>query len=80
MEGHKLEEATSITHLENVHRKVNILEDIEILKAAFSRNLLNDVISGRIDPVYRLLPSVSAWHCNRQPPRLNNERNILVTS
>ena len=46
---------------ENYYRKGNILKEIEILKAASSRYLLNDVINGLSDPVYRLIPSVSVW-------------------
>ena len=49
-EGHEMktkEETMSIIHLENNHRKINTLEEIEILKAACSKNLLNDVIAGQ---------------------------------
>ena len=46
----------SIIHLENNHRKINTLEEIEILKAAFSKYLLNDV-AGQNDPMYKLVPS-----------------------
>ena len=38
-----IEETMSIIHLGNNHRKINTLEEIEILKAAFSKYLLNDV-------------------------------------
>jgi GIY-YIG catalytic domain. len=47
--GHEMktiEETISIIHLENNHRKINKLEEIEILKAASSKYLLNDVIAG----------------------------------
>ena len=47
----------SITHIENNHRKINTLEKIEILKAASSKYLLNDVIAGQNDPIYNLLPT-----------------------
>ena len=47
----------SIMYLENNHRKINTLEDIEILKAASSKYLLNDVIAGKNYPMYKLLPS-----------------------
>ena len=40
-----------IIHLENNHRKINTLEEIEILKAASSKNLLDDVIAGQNDPI-----------------------------
>ena len=49
-EGHKkktIEETMSIIHLENNHTKINTLEEIEILKAASSKYLLNDVIAGK---------------------------------
>ena len=39
------------------HRKINTLEEIEILKAACSKHLLNDVIAGQNDPIYKLLPT-----------------------
>jgi hypothetical protein len=52
-----IEETMSIIHLENNHRKINTLEVIEILKAASSKYLLNDVIAGQNDPIYKLLPS-----------------------
>ena len=51
-----IEETMSIIHLENNHRKINTLEEIEILKAS-SKHLLNDVISGQNDP-YKLLPTL----------------------
>ena len=57
-EGHELktiEENMSIIRLENNHRKINAFEEIEILKAAFSKCLLNDVIAGQNDPIYKLL-------------------------
>ena len=46
--GHEIktiEETISTIHLENNHRKINTLEEIEILKAASSKYLLNDVIA-----------------------------------
>ena len=42
---------------ENNHRGINTLEEIEILKAASSKYLLNDVIAGQNDPIYKLLPT-----------------------
>ena len=63
-EGHKMktiEETTSITHLENNYRKINTLEEIEILKAASSKYLLNEVIAGQNDPMYKLLLSLVIW-------------------
>ena len=35
----------------NNHRKINTLEEIEILKAASSKYLLNDVITGQNTPI-----------------------------
>ena len=52
-----IEETMSMIHLENNHRKINTLEEIEILKAASSKYLLNDVITGQNDPMYKVLPS-----------------------
>ena len=52
-----IQETMSIIHLENYHRKINTLEEIEILKAASSKHLLNDVIAGQNDPIYKLLPT-----------------------
>ena len=43
--------------LENNHRKINTLEEIEIVKAASSKYLLNDVIAGQNEPMYKRLPS-----------------------
>jgi hypothetical protein len=39
--------------------KINTLEEIKILKAASSKYLLNDVIAGQNDPVYKLPPLIS---------------------
>ena len=47
----------SILHLENNHRKINIIEEIEILKVASSKYLLNNDIAGQNDPIYKLLPT-----------------------
>ena len=61
-EGHEMktiEETMSIIHHENNHRKIYTLEDIEIRKAASSKYLLNDVIAGQNDPIYKLLPTLS---------------------
>ena len=52
-----IEETMSIIHLENNHRKINTLEEIGILKAASSKYLLNDVIVGQNDPIYKLYPT-----------------------
>ena len=40
------------------HRKINTLEEIKILKVASSVNLLNDIIAGQNDLIYKLLSSV----------------------
>ena len=47
----------SIIHLENHHSKIHTLEEIEILKADSSKYLLNDIIAGQNDPIYKLLLS-----------------------
>ena len=71
----------SIIHLKNNHKKkTNILEEIEIIKAASSRHLLNNVINGRSDHVYRLLPSVGDLNSNGQQPRLGDRRDISATN
>ena len=60
LNGHEMktiEETMSIIHLENNHRKINTLEEIEILKSAASKHLPNDVIAGKKDPIYKLLPT-----------------------
>ena len=46
--------------LESNNGKINVLEGIEILTAVCSRNILNYIINGRSEPIYKLLPSVSA--------------------
>ena len=51
-----IEETVSIIHLENNHRKINTLEEIEILKAAYSKYLLNDVIAGQKDSMFNVSP------------------------
>ena len=53
----KIEDTMSIIHLKNNNRKINTLEVIEIVKAASSKYLLNEVIAGQNDPMYKLLPS-----------------------
>ena len=52
-----IEESMSIIHLENKHRKINTLGEIEILKAGSSKYLFNEVIAGQNDPIYKLLPT-----------------------
>ena len=59
-EGHEMktiEETMSVIHLENNYRKINTLEEIEIINPASSKYLLNDVIAGQNDPLYKLLPT-----------------------
>ena len=45
-----IQETMSIIHLENNNREINTLEEIEVLKSAFSKYLLIDVIAGQNDP------------------------------
>ena len=52
-----IEETMSLIHLDNNYRKINTLEEIEILKAPSSKYLLNDVIAGQNDPIYTLFPT-----------------------
>ena len=57
-EGHEMKTETMfIVYLENNHRKINTFEEIETLKAPSSKYLLNDVITGQNDPIYKLLPT-----------------------
>ena len=52
-----IEENMSIKNLENNYRKINTLEEIEVLKAASSKYLLNVINVGQNDSMYKLLPS-----------------------
>ena len=52
----RIEETMSIIHQEK-YRKINTLEEIEILKAASSKYLLNYINAGQNGPIYKLLPS-----------------------
>ena len=56
-----IEETMSIIHLEN-----NTLEEIEILKAASSKYLLNDVIAGQNDPTSVILTPRSTAQAKQQ--------------
>ena len=42
---------------ENNRRKINRPKEIEILKAASPKYLLNDVIEGQNDSIFKLLPT-----------------------
>ena len=53
----KIEYTMPIIHLQNNNRKINTLEEIETLKAASSKYVLNDVITGQNDPMYKLITS-----------------------
>ena len=70
-----IEKTISLILIENNHRKINMLEENKI-KATSSKYLLNDVIIGQNDPMYRLLPSASDLNSNDQEPRLGNRRNF----
>jgi hypothetical protein len=54
-----IEATMSTIDLENNHRKINTPEEIEILKAASSVNLLNDVIAGQSDPDIQTSPLIN---------------------
>ena len=54
-EGHEMKKIDSIMtifHKEHNHEKINKLGEKEILKAAASQNIPNDVINGTNDPQY----------------------------
>ena len=71
-----IEETMSIIHLENNIRKINTLEEIEILKAASSKYLLNHVIAGQNDPIYKLLPISSGLNSKiKSPGQATNKQN-----
>ena len=53
-----IEDIMTILHKESNHEKINKLEEIEIIKAAASQNILNDIINGRNGPLYKILISV----------------------
>ena len=60
-EGHEMkniDDIMIILHKESNHEQINKLEEIEIIKAAASQNILNDIINGRNDPLYKILISV----------------------
>jgi GIY-YIG catalytic domain. len=65
----------SLIHLENNHRKINTLEEVEILKVASSKYLLNDVIAGQNDPMYKLLRHQS-FELQDQQPRPSYKRKF----
>ena len=70
-EGHEMKtkkETMSRIYQGKNQRKTNTLEDIQILKAASSENLLNDVIAGQNDPIYKFLSSVIST------PRFNSDQ------
>ena len=71
-----VEETMSIINLEKNHRKINTLEEIETLKAASSKHLLNDDIARQHDPMYGLLPSISDLKSNSQLPKPGDRRNF----
>ena len=48
----------TILHKESNHEKINKLEEIEIINATASQNILNDIINDRNDPLYKILISV----------------------
>ena len=59
---HENIEVMTIMHIETNYAKINILEEIS------SRNIVNDVINGRNDPMYRLLLSASACNSKDDQP------------
>jgi hypothetical protein len=65
----------SLIHQEKNHRKINTLEEIEILKVASSKNLLNDAIAGQKDPIYKRFPS-QRFELQDQQPRPRKKQNF----
>ena len=53
-----IDDIMTILHKERNHEKINKLEEIEIIKAAASQNILKDIINSRNDPLYKILISV----------------------
>ena len=52
-----IDHTMTILHKESNHEKINKLEEIEIIKAAASQNIFNDVINSRNDPLFKILIS-----------------------
>ena len=70
-EGHEMkiiEDMMTILHKQSNHKNINKLEDIKIIKAAASQNILNDIINGRNDPLYKILISVDNYISIRRQP------------
>ena len=53
-----IEDIMTILRKESNHEKIKKLEEIEITKAAASQNVLNEIINGKNDPLYKILISV----------------------
>ena len=68
-------------HLENNHRKIITLEEIEILKAASSKYLINNIIAGQNDPMYKIVPSSLIWtpRSTAQTKQQKKFRNATIT-
>ena len=69
-EGHEMNNMDSIRtiiHNENNHEEVNKLEEIEILKEASSQNILNDVITGRNYPLYKIFQLRARYQQDGKP-------------
>ena len=49
-----IEDVMTILHKESNHEKINQLEEIQIIKAAASQNILNDIINGRNDLLQKI--------------------------
>ena len=57
----------TILQKENNYGKINILEKLKIITAATLVNLPSDVISGRNNPLYRILHLVDRFQYDDQP-------------
>ena len=53
-----IQDTMIIISTKNNHAKLNILEEIQIMRAAKSANILNDIISKGNESFYRILPLV----------------------
>ena len=53
-----VEDIMTVINSESNNRKINILEEIQIVRAAKSVDILNDVINGKNEPLYILLSPV----------------------
>ena len=53
-----IQDTMIIISTKNNHAKLNILEEIQIMRAAVSGDILNDVFIGKNESFFKLLPPV----------------------